>query len=66
VGARLFFIVSHSPSGDIYLGINFISGEKVAIKLTSVQAKHPQLEYESNIRRFGTKCDSNVMVLALL
>ena len=35
--------------GDIYLGINIISGEEVAIKLESVKAKHPQLEYESKV-----------------
>jgi hypothetical protein len=33
--------------GNIYLGINIISGEEVGIKLESVKAKHPQLEYES-------------------
>ena len=36
-------------TGDIYLGINIISGEEVAIKLESVKAKHPQLEYESKV-----------------
>ena len=66
-------------SGDIYLGINIISGEEVAIKLESVKAKHPQLEYESKVyktlaggvgvpfvRWFGTECDYNAMVLDLL
>lgn len=65
--------------GDIYLGINIISGEEVAIKLESVKAKHPQLEYESKVyktlaggvgvpfvRWFGTECDYNAMVLDLL
>ena len=74
----------HSPHksfapGDIYLGINIISGEEVAIKLESVKAKHPQLEYESKVyktlaggvgvpfvRWFGTECDYNAMVLDLL
>jgi hypothetical protein len=37
--------------GDIYLGVNIISGEEVAIKLESVKAKHPQLEYEAKVRR---------------
>ena len=68
-----------SASGDIYLGINIISGEEVAIKLESVKAKHPQLEYESKVyktlaggvgvpfvRWFGTECDYNAMVLDLL
>jgi hypothetical protein len=74
--------ISHSrlfSSGDIYLGINIISGEEVAIKLESVKAKHPQLEYESKVyktlaggvgvpfvRWFGTECDYNAMVLDLL
>ena len=62
--------------GDIYLGTNIISGEEVAIKLESVKAKHPQLEYESKVykvlaggvgvpfvRWFGTECDYNAMVM---
>lgn len=66
-------------SGDIYLGVNIISGEEVAIKLESVKAKHPQLEYEAKVyktlaggvgvpfvRWFGTECDYNAMVLDLL
>ncbi|KAG8906070.1 serine/threonine protein kinase [Tulasnella sp. 403] len=65
--------------GDIYLGVNIISGEEVAIKLESVKAKHPQLEYEAKVyktlaggvgvpfvRWFGTECDYNAMVLDLL
>lgn len=68
-----------SHIGDIYLGINIISGEEVAIKLESVKAKHPQLEYESKVlktlaggvgvpfvRWFGTECDYNAMVIDLL
>ena len=56
-----------------------ISGEEVAIKLESVKAKHPQLEYESKVdktlaggvgvlfvRWFGTECDYNAMVIDLL
>lgn len=39
----------HRPPGDIYLGCNIISGEEVAIKLESVKAKHPQLEYEAKV-----------------
>lgn len=72
-------IPSDQHIGDIYLGINIISGEEVAIKLESVKAKHPQLEYESKVyktlaggvgvpfvRWFGTECDYNAMVLDLL
>lgn len=60
-------------------GINVINGEEVAIKLESVKAKHPQLEYEAKVykslaggvgipfvRWFGTECDFNCMVLDLL
>lgn len=74
-----FFHSSDCFSGDIYLGVNIISGEEVAIKLESVKAKHPQLEYESKVyktlaggvgvpfvRWFGTECDYNAMVLDLL
>jgi hypothetical protein len=65
--------------GDIYLGINTISGEEVTIKLESVKAKHSQLEYESkvyktlagsvgvpSVRWFGTECDYSAMVIDLL
>ncbi|KAK7043053.1 serine/threonine protein kinase [Paramarasmius palmivorus] len=68
-----------TSTGDICLGVNIISGEEVAIKLESVKAKHPQLEYESKVyktlaggvgvpfvRWFGTECDYNAMVLDLL
>jgi casein kinase I family protein HRR25 len=67
------------PTGDIYLGVNIVSGEEVAIKLESVKAKHPQLEYESKVykslaggvgvpfvRWYGTECDYNAMVMDLL
>ncbi len=75
----LSFFPNTFALGDIYLGINIISGEEVAIKLESVKAKHPQLEYESKVyktlaggvgvpfvRWFGTECDYNAMVLDLL
>ncbi|KAJ3343719.1 serine/threonine protein kinase [Gonapodya sp. JEL0774] len=65
--------------GDIYLGINIINGEEVAIKLESVKAKHPQLEYEAKVykslaggvgipfvRWFGVEGDFNCMVIDLL
>jgi serine/threonine protein kinase len=61
------------------VGTNIISGEEIAIKLESVKAKHPQLEYEARVykslaggvgipfvRWFGTECDYNAMVLDLL
>lgn len=59
--------------------MNIISGEEVAIKLESVKAKHPQLEYEAKVyktlaggvgvpfvRWYGQECDYNAMVLDLL
>lgn len=62
-----------------HAGTNIISGEEIAIKLESVKAKHPQLEYEARVykslaggvgipfvRWFGTECDYNAMVLDLL
>lgn len=65
--------------GDIYLGTNIISGEEVAIKLESVRARHPQLEYEARVykalvggigipfvRWFGQECDFNALVIDLL
>jgi len=76
---RLGKKIGSGSFGDIYLGINIISGEEVAIKLESVKAKHPQLEYESKVyktlaggvgvpfvRWFGTECDYNAMVIDLL
>ncbi|KIJ90336.1 hypothetical protein K443DRAFT_660583 [Laccaria amethystina LaAM-08-1] len=71
--------LAYNILGDIYLGINIITGEEVAIKLESVKAKHPKLEYESKVyktlavgvgvafvRWFGTECDYNTMVLDVL
>src|ERR1700759_3733641 len=71
--------IGRGSFGDIYLGTNIISGEEIAIKLESVKAKHPQLEYEARVykslaggvgipfvRWFGTECDYNAMVLDLL
>ncbi|KAI9001681.1 protein kinase [Gaertneriomyces semiglobifer] len=65
--------------GDIYLGTNIINGEEVAIKLESVKARHPQLEYEAKVykslaggvgipfvRWFGTEVEYNCMVIDLL
>lgn len=65
--------------GDIYLGVNVISGEEVAVKLESVKARHPQLDYEARVykalsggigipfvRWYGTECDYNALVIDLL
>ena len=61
------------------LGTNIITNEEVAIKLESVKAKHPQLEYEAKVYRalqggvgipfvrwYGTECDYNAMVIDLM
>ncbi|KAJ7807322.1 CK1/CK1/CK1-D protein kinase [Mycena leptocephala] len=74
-----FILLNAFLPGDVYLGINIISGEKVAIKLEPVNAEHPQLEHESRVyktlaggvgvplvRCFRTECDYNAMVLDLL
>lgn len=63
----------------LHLGKNIITGEEVAIKLESVKAKHPQLEYEAKVykalsggvgvpfvRWFGSECDYLAMVIDLL
>ncbi|GMM38776.1 serine/threonine protein kinase [Saccharomycopsis crataegensis] len=65
--------------GDIYMGTNIITREEVAIKLESITAKHPQLEYEARVYRalsggvgipfvryYGTDCEFNCMVIDLL
>ncbi|CCC66669.1 hypothetical protein NCAS_0A01090 [Naumovozyma castellii] len=38
--------------GEIYHGIDLISGEEIAIKLESSETRHPQLEYESRVYNF--------------
>ena len=69
------WLTSLAP-GNIYLGINIISGEEVGIKLKSMKAKHPHLEYESKVYNtltggpfvqwFGTECDYNTIVMNIL
>lgn len=68
-----------SHPNHCFTGSNIVSGEEVAIKLESVKAKHPQLEYEAKVyktlaggvgipfvRWYGTECDYNAMVMDLL
>ena len=65
--------------GEIYEGTNLETNESVAIKLESVNTRHPQLIYESKLIKilqggpgipavhwFGTEGAYNVMVLDLL
>eukprot|EP00042_Codosiga_hollandica_P023586 m.94427 g.94427 ORF g.94427 m.94427 type:complete len:385 (+) comp51247_c0_seq1:257-1411(+) len=76
---RLGRKIGSGSFGDIYLGTNITNGEEVAIKLESVQTRHPQLQYESKIYKilqggvgipqikwFGIEGDYNVMVMELL
>ncbi|KAK7465287.1 serine/threonine protein kinase [Stygiomarasmius scandens] len=78
---RLSKKIGSGSFGNIYLGINIITGEQAAIKLESVKAKHPQLNYEyrvykelagghgvgvPSVRWFGTEGGFNIMVLDLL
>ncbi|OBT60289.1 hypothetical protein VE03_10326 [Pseudogymnoascus sp. 23342-1-I1] len=68
-----------SSSGGIYEGTDVDSSEKIAIKLESVKAEHPQLKYEYSVykclaggagiplvRWFGTEFGYDAMVLDLL
>ncbi|KAI8377812.1 kinase-like domain-containing protein [Radiomyces spectabilis] len=65
--------------GEIYHGTDEISGEEVAVKMESVKAKHPQLEYEFRVYKileggegiptvkcFATEQQYNIMVMELL
>ena len=76
---RLLRKIGSGSFGDIYLGINVHTGGEVAIKLESVNARHPQLSYESKIYRilmgapgiphvryFGPVSKFNVLVMDLL
>jgi len=76
---RLGRKIGSGSFGDIYLGTNITNGEEVAIKLESIQSRHPQLQYESKLYKilqggvgiptlkwFGIEGDYNVMVMELL
>jgi len=65
--------------GEIFLGLNVINGEEVAIKFESAKARHPQLQYESRLykvlqggvgiphmRWFGLERNYNILVMDLL
>lgn len=65
-------------SGIVYLGINIITKEEVAIKLESADVTLPQLQHEFEVYQnlisssipsvhwFGTECDYNALVLTRL
>ncbi|CAK9299250.1 unnamed protein product [Gordionus sp. m RMFG-2023] len=76
---RLIRKIGSGSFGDIYLGVNIYNGEEVAVKIESVKARHPQLQYESklyklfqggigipHIRWFGDERGFNLMVMDLL
>jgi hypothetical protein len=63
----------------VLLGTNIMSGEDIAVKLESIRAAHPQLEYEARVyktlaggvgipfvRWYGREGDFNVLVMDLL
>ncbi|XP_074644173.1 casein kinase I-like [Tubulanus polymorphus] len=77
---RLTRKIGSGSFGDIYLGVNTVNGEEVAVKLESTKARHPQLLYESKLYKilqggvgiphmkfFGAEQgDYNVLVMDLL
>lgn len=65
--------------GEIYLGTNVVTGEEVAVKMESIRARHPQLEYEARVYRslaggvgipfvrwFGRETEYSAMVIDVL
>ena len=81
VGGRYHFRrkIGGGSFGDLYLGEDDVTKEKVAIKLEPLQTKHPQLAYEYKLYRvfsngvgipqmkwFGKEGDYNVLVMDLL
>ncbi|XP_047333597.1 casein kinase 1-like protein 2 [Impatiens glandulifera] len=76
---RLGKKIGSGSFGEIHIGSNIQTNEKVAIKLENVKTKHPQLLYESklykilqggtgipNLKWFGVEGDYNVLVMDLL
>ncbi len=77
---RLVKKIGSGSFGDVYLGVNILNGEEVAVKLEPQKTKHPQLLFESklyrilvggvgvpNLRWYGThEAGYNVMVCDLL
>ncbi|KAJ1964398.1 serine/threonine protein kinase [Dipsacomyces acuminosporus] len=76
---RLGRKIGSGSFGDIFLAVNVVTNEEVAVKLEAVKARHPQLEYETKIykalaggvgipfiRYFGVEHDYNAMIIDLL
>ncbi|PVU94138.1 hypothetical protein BB559_003078 [Furculomyces boomerangus] len=76
---RLGRKIGSGSFGEIFLAVNVITNEEVAVKLESVKSRHPQLEYEARVykslaggvgipfvRHFGTENDYNSLVIDLL
>eukprot|EP00357_Protocruzia_adherens_P017306 CAMPEP_0114993496 /NCGR_PEP_ID=MMETSP0216-20121206/12563_1 /TAXON_ID=223996 /ORGANISM="Protocruzia adherens, Strain Boccale" /LENGTH=421 /DNA_ID=CAMNT_0002357147 /DNA_START=279 /DNA_END=1544 /DNA_ORIENTATION=- len=76
---RLGRKIGSGAFGEIYLGTNIQTNEEVAVKLESVNAKHPQLLYESKLLKilqggvgisgilwYGIEGDYHVLVMDLL
>ncbi|KAJ1922317.1 serine/threonine protein kinase [Mycoemilia scoparia] len=76
---RLGRKIGSGSFGDIFLATNVMNNEEVAVKLESVRARHPQLEYESKIykimaggvgipfiRYYGIENEYHAMVIDLL
>ncbi|BFY97731.1 hypothetical protein BsWGS_00772 [Bradybaena similaris] len=76
---RLVRKIGSGSFGDIYLAINVVNGEEVAVKMESAKAKHPQLLYESklykilaggvgipHVRWYGQEREFNALVMDLL
>eukprot|EP00929_Paragymnodinium_shiwhaense_P052598 TRINITY_DN26346_c3_g1_i1.p1 TRINITY_DN26346_c3_g1~~TRINITY_DN26346_c3_g1_i1.p1 ORF type:complete len:319 (-),score=78.68 TRINITY_DN26346_c3_g1_i1:365-1321(-) len=76
---RLGRKIGSGSFGDIYIGTNVKTGEEVAIKLESVNSRHPQLMWEAKLFKvlaggvgvpqvswYGVEGEYNVMILDLL
>lgn len=76
---RIIRKIGSGSFGDIYLGMSIQSGEEVAIKMESANARHPQLLYEyklyrvlsggvgiPRIRHYGKEKNFNTLVMDLL
>ncbi|KAF8565040.1 hypothetical protein P879_07057 [Paragonimus westermani] len=48
---RLMRKIGSGSFGDIYLGVNLLTGEEVAVKMENIYAKHPQLQFEHTVYR---------------